>query len=365
MSSASERNGEPSTNRANVISMDEVDPEEPDWLFQDRIPRGQLTSIAGDPGVGKSTLIAELVAHVTRGDNLPASDTPSRPEPVVLLCAEDDPRTTIRPRLEDAGAILSKVKVLTGVGDKELWRASSSEHLSILRDEVLEPTQPGLMVLDPLMSYMGDVNTHRDASVREVLGPLQRLAAEHDMAVVGVRHLRKGSASKTIYRSLGSIAFTASVRSELMVGKSPDEPEERVLLHTKSNLAERAPTLGFRIQEDGIHWTGLRAVSADEVLGSSGRDAPALEEAMLFLWDQLADKPLPATEVLDRADDQSISERTLRRAKKKLDVKALKSREEDGIWYWGLTEGCHERMADFDMDPSSDQHSVERTASTS
>src|SRR5277367_4487583 len=41
------------------------------WLWQNRIPRGKITLLAGDPGTGKTTLLLDLAARLSRGEELP------------------------------------------------------------------------------------------------------------------------------------------------------------------------------------------------------------------------------------------------------------------------------------------------------
>lgn len=54
-----------------IISMDEVPVEEVEWLWYPYIPFGKLTIIHGDGGEGKTTLILQLAALLSRGEKLP------------------------------------------------------------------------------------------------------------------------------------------------------------------------------------------------------------------------------------------------------------------------------------------------------
>ena len=78
------------------------------WLWPARIPRGKLTIIDGDPGLGKSVLTLDLAARISRGQPMPFVDRePGEdvvPAGVVLLTAEDGLQDTVRPRLDAAGA---------------------------------------------------------------------------------------------------------------------------------------------------------------------------------------------------------------------------------------------------------------------
>ena len=48
-----------------------VEPETVTWLWPGYIPRGKLSILDGDPGLGKSTLALDLAARLTRGHAMP------------------------------------------------------------------------------------------------------------------------------------------------------------------------------------------------------------------------------------------------------------------------------------------------------
>ena len=82
-----------------IIGMDEVAVEEIEWLWYPYIPFGKLTIIHGDPGEGKTTLILQLAALLSRGDKLPCDDTEREPISIIYQTAEDGLGDTIKPRL--------------------------------------------------------------------------------------------------------------------------------------------------------------------------------------------------------------------------------------------------------------------------
>jgi hypothetical protein len=90
-----------------------IQPVEVAWLWNDRIPLGRITVLAGRLGCGKSILSLELAAHVTRGTDWP-DGTPCPQGSVLLLAAEDDLAGTVRPRLDAAGADAGRVVALQG-----------------------------------------------------------------------------------------------------------------------------------------------------------------------------------------------------------------------------------------------------------
>lgn len=86
------------------------------WLWPGRVPLGKLTIFAGDPGLGKSLLTANLAAHVTCGKSWPVDHSPCPVGEVMILSAEDDPEDTIVPRLSTAGADSVNNRAMKGGG---------------------------------------------------------------------------------------------------------------------------------------------------------------------------------------------------------------------------------------------------------
>ena len=83
---------------------------QPRWLARNRIPRGAVSLLIGDEGIGKSLLWVLIVAAVTTGKEMPEFGIPARAPARVLIAAitEDDWQTVVRPRLEVAGADLDR-----------------------------------------------------------------------------------------------------------------------------------------------------------------------------------------------------------------------------------------------------------------
>jgi hypothetical protein len=72
---------------------------------------------------------------------------------------------------------------------------------------------------------------------------------------------------------------------------------------------------------------------------SKGRATPAVDEAVEFLHEVLADGPMAVSEVKVLATDAGISERSLRRAQKHLGIKPRRQSigfAGGGEWYWEL-----------------------------
>lgn len=325
------------------VCVNDVVRENVRWLWMHRTPLGKMTIIVGDPGVGKSQLTLAIAAPVTRGLPIHGDPVGREPATVLILSAEDGLADTIRPRLEDLGADLSKVIALTGMQDEQgRERAINLTDVDIL-DAAIQQHKPALVIIDPLIAYVGKADTHKAGEVRGILAPLAALAERHGCAVVAVQHLNKGN-SKAVYRGQGSIDFLAACRSMLLVGKNPDDPTEKIICHLKSNLGPEMPSLSFSIEGGRFLWGDVSTVTAADILAApaNGEEKSQGEAAGDFLLDALKDGWTPSDKIIKSARGAGIAERTLWRAKTKLGVVAKKLAF-DGPWGWELpAQACQD-----------------------
>jgi hypothetical protein len=324
----------------------DVSPERVSWLWPARIPRGKLTILDGDPGLGKSALTMDLAARVSAGLALP-DGTPCDAAGVVILNAEDGLSDTILPRLLAAGGDPASVLALqavpdeSGLGERPISLPADLAHLR----RAVERVGAALVVVDPLMAFLGgDVNAHRDQDVRRALHPLSMLAGETGAAVLVVRHLNKLAGGNPLYRGGGSIGIIGAARSGLLVARDPDDTERRVLASTKCNLAKLPSSLAYSLEQtsDGalrVAWQGECAHTAESLLAAPRDDEERGErqEAIDVLRAILAAGPVPAEQAKKDARKAGIAERTLSRAKAALGVKSKKlTFTGGGAWQWSL-----------------------------
>src|SRR4051812_15502629 len=97
--------------------MSDVVPEPIHWLWRNRLARGKVTLMAGDPGLGKSQITLNAGAHVSTGTPWPDGDLCEQGS-IVILSAEDAANDTVRPRLEAADADLDRVHILEAAIEK-------------------------------------------------------------------------------------------------------------------------------------------------------------------------------------------------------------------------------------------------------
>ncbi len=340
--------GEPPQRGALVSKLaSEIKRRRVDWLWHSRLPLGMLTLIDGDPALGKSGITVDLAARVTTGRKMPHSAEAARPAAdVVFLCAEDDYARTVRPRLEAAGADLARCHCVMGVG-----RADDPLPFSLLDDMALleakvRESGATLVVIDPILSFLDSrTDTHKDQSVREALGGVKRFAERTGCAVLALRHLNKKAEGQAIYRGGGSIAFTATARVQLTVGRDPEGGAGCIVCVSKTNLGPVPQSVHYgmktmrldplpddedrsEIETSMIEWGELGAMTADEMLNQSadrGRPARESKRAEEFLRDALADGPVAVEKLIAAAEAEGISKNTLYRAKQSLGLDSVQT----------------------------------------
>lgn len=312
----------PKESDISLVCIADVEAESVSWLWFPYIPKGKLTLLEGDPGIGKSWVSLAITTAVSLGTGLPGAED-TEPQRVLLASAEDGLGDTIRPRLDAMAGNIRNVHAIKGALD------FGNGGLAILAGYI-EQVNPALVIIDPLVAYIGaGVDIHRANETRAVMAQLADIAEKHGCAILAVRHLTKGGMLKPIYRGIGSIDFAAACRSVLMAGCDPDNPQKRGIVQIKSNLAPMGKAIGYELRDGGFYWTGESDLTAARILAAedSGEGKSARDEAADFLRDELADGPVEWQQIERDRKAAGIAEITLRRARESLGVKIRREGE--------------------------------------
>ena len=328
----------PQIEGVSLVCIADVDPETISWLWRPYIPKGKLTLLEGDPGIGKSWVSLAIATAVSLGKGLPRTETVDSGS-VVIASAEDGLGDTIRPRLDAMGADVRKIHAIKGPLD------FGNGGLALLAGYIGH-VRPELVIIDPLVAYIGaSVDIHRANETRAVMARLADMAERYGCSILAIRHLTKGGTAKPIYRGLGSIDLAAACRSVLMAGCDPDDPHKRGIVQIKSNLAPTGNATGYELADGGFYWTGDSDLTAARILAveDGGESKSARDEAADFLRDELADGPIDRQQLEKDRKAAGISEITLRRARESLGVKIRREgepgRKGGGRSVWELAGG--------------------------
>jgi energy-coupling factor transporter ATP-binding protein EcfA2 len=308
-----------------LIHFDEIQSERMDFLWEPFIAKGKISLIQGDPGCGKTTLAIAVAAAVTRGEEVGGSGVYASPADVIFQPAEDGPADTIKPKLELMGAVCSRVHAI-----------DESERALALNDNRIEraiiETGAAACFIDPIQVYCKDM--HSVNGVRPLLKHLAGVAERTGAALVLIGHLNKHG-GKSAYRGLGSIDIYAAARSVLTVGKLPSDGNLRAVVQTKNNLATLGKPQAFGFDEfRGFTWLGGCDATVDEILRDKPKAESQFAKARRLLESILANgQPVASVEIMERAEREDISPKTLNRAKSELGVISIKR---GGKWFWQL-----------------------------
>lgn len=311
-----------------IIKMSDVQLQEIEWLWYPFIPYGKLTIIQGDPGDGKTTLVLNIAAKLSKGEGLDENMQIAEPINIIYQTAEDGLADTVKPRLELAGADCEKIMVIDE-SDKSL--SMIDERL----EEAIVKTGARLLILDPIQAYLGGgMYMNRANEARDMTKKLGALAEKTKCAIILIGHMNKAAGNKAAYRGMGSIDFFAVARSVLLVGRIEGEANTRAVVQIKNNLAAFGHAKAFELSESGFQWLGDYEITVDEVLGGIAPKANKMEQAKKILR-ELAEtqNAVQSNEVFELAEEHGISKRTMENAKKELGIKAKKI---NNAWYWEL-----------------------------
>jgi len=337
-----------------TIRASDVEMEGVDWLWPGRFPMGKVSVLAGEGGLSKSMLLCWIAATVSTGGPWPNHEGHSRVGSTIILSAEDDLGDTVVPRLAAAGADTSKVHLVRAVREGGKSRTFNLQSdLQKIETLIASLGDAVLLILDPVTSYLGKTDSHKNADVRSVLEPLGEMAARLHISIICNNHLNKATGGSANSRVMGSVAFTAQARAVTIVSKALEDDDLRLFLPSKMNVALLPDGLSYRvatvpislmgdveIQAPRIEWeNGTIDVTADEALQAAADDAEgrgAKADAIDFLRAELEYGRVEAEEMYKRGRKAGHADRTLRRAKQELKVV---SKQDGRIWYWSLPGG--------------------------
>jgi len=316
------------------------------WLWPGVLAMGKMVFIAGDPGLGKSQVCLYIAAIVSKGGKWPVSEENCEKGSVLILSAEDGAEDIIVPRLKAVSTDLEQIQIVKAVKvEKDKERAFDlTKDVENLRRAAKLIENVSLIIVDPISAYMGNTDSHRNTDVRAALIPAIEFAEEIGACLLCVTHLNKSGKGSALSRVTGSIAFTAAARASFLVIRDSSDPDRRLMLTLKNNLAKDTNGFAYKVCEK--KWSGITAshitwekeyidLIADEVLSTEGQSEENKGMVEEFLLQELADgSEVLCNTLYKKAKVMEIHPKALWKAKKKLGVRHKKLGFTEGfVWY--------------------------------
>lgn len=318
----------------NVEKAGDVINKEPEWLIPGYIPKYGITTIAGEGGVGKTSIWCSLVASITTGKQsfLLGEQIPfeSDPENVLVLSAEDSWSYVLRRRLEACGADLDRIGFISPEDERFVDLNFNGELLK----GIIETNRPSVVVFDPLQQFvpenlrMGDRN-----SMRKCLSPLIGYGEQYKLTSIIIAHANKQSGVWGRKRIADSSDIWDASRSVLMVGTTV-ENGIRYISPEKSNWGRLENTVLFTL-EDCVPTFKCYSVKKDkDFIQADARERniqPVVEDAKEFIIDTLKERgQMEVSELDELAKVTGISAHAMKEAKT-----ALKKEHTTHTWSIG------------------------------
>lgn len=336
--------------RPRVWTASQMAPSQPiRWLARHLIPRGAITLLIGEEGIGKSLYWVLLAAALTRGEARPELGIEAgEPKHIVLLLGENGWANMDRPRLEEAGADLDYIHLIATSED-----GTGSPAFTAFTQRLVEelPFAPALIVADPWLDTVpGNYSVKDGQQAKAALRPWREVAVKHDCGVLLVCHTNRQTTANARDKYGATSELRKTARMSLFA-QLDDETELLTIGPEKSNIVPRGVNASqFRITtceregfEDGIPvlaYVGATDYTATDLLAAKfeadrdGGDQAPRNEVDNIIKEILRDGPVASNDVFKQAEQAGVSKDQAKRAKARLRIEARK--EGDGGWYWVL-----------------------------
>jgi AAA domain-containing protein len=316
--------------------LDEIEPELVNWLYENRIAPGFISIFAGRTGYGKSFVVCDLVAALSRGDMLPFSTLKQNPTRTLFI-SEDSPRKVLAPRLIELGAIRPMIRFMTF---KAMGKYTISD-TAMLHKAYQECGSPKLLVIDPPSKFLGGIDEHKNSEVSHMLHLLVTWLEEFNVACILIMHINKqlGKGLEAVERIIGSVAWAASARMTVAFVRDPDNADQMICGGTKNNLGERAETLAYRIVKTDalakVEWIGKTNTNMEDAMNQVKKKSRGVC-ATEWLADQFRGKvEWESSELRNMAAQAGISKNALWSPEvNALPIDKKKRTTADGEVYW-------------------------------
>ena len=318
-----------------VYRFSDITDIESDWIWPNWLPRGTVSSITGDPGIGKTQVLLTVAKIVALGGEFPDGHI-CEPGIVLIFDGENGLQEEKR-RLKNMGVTESD-DGSSNIYIFSPFRAEGQpEWLNFVKhtqslEKIVAEVKPDWVIVDPLVAF----HEQKEISapdMRKLTNIQMWLAQRYNCAWTFLQHPSKDREAKGMWRMRASGDLIAGPRIQWSVNVKNASEDLLVFQVDKINNAPFPDSLLFRIDEMGVvHWTG-ETVPHSKVETRSQRDKTA---AWLTTTIRETGK-ISSKDLQDAAYKAGISWMSIRRLCPVIGIKPRKAQgEQYGHWYYEL-----------------------------
>lgn len=316
-----------------IITMEEVEEKEVQWLVPPYIPKNCITIMGGDGGSGKTSVSCGIAAAISTGkkvffDSIPENFLTCNPQKVLFLSSEDSIEYTLKTKFRKSGADLRNI-ISVSLQDR-LFK--DIKFNSPILEALIERERPALVIFDPLQSFIpSNMAMEKRNAMRDCLSCLLGLGEKYSCTFIIICHTNKRSNAWGRKRISDSADIWDIARSVLIVGQTSDG--KRYISQEKNSYSEEGQTAIFSIN-DGVtvfeQYSDKKDRDFVQEMDFCARQAPQRTDAENFIYEFLRDGKKPTKELDEAAEAAGISNHTLRRAKEQLRNRRILGVESEG-----------------------------------
>lgn len=303
----------------------EFEEEEAAWLIPGWIPEGQITLLAADGGIGKTTLWCHIFAALSNGERciLDPPDHRRKPMKIAFCSTEDSVRKKLLKKLRLAGANMANITAMDMAADKTGLLRNFKFGTKDM-DCYVRNIKPTACIFDPVQGFIPPkVNMGSRNEMRDCMAPLIVLGEEVGTTFIVVCHTNKRPKAYGRDRIADSADLWDIARSVIMGGYTENQGI-RYLSNEKNNYTELQETILFSINKagqivrEGTSWKRDKEYVLDSTVAKS---APKREDCKEFILSMLQDAPgrcMKSDELIKKAQEYNYSYKTIKSSREEL-----------------------------------------------
>lgn len=320
-------------------------PVELEHLWDPYLPKAKSVLFVADSGTGKTHSTAAFCAMFSNGRCPPMAHEIEPFSVIYLHASEDDPEEIMTVYHANGGA--DRMFHVEALDDNLAFDAKGLSHLKTL----VRQTGAKMIVADPIGKFVGAEDFNDYQSVASAIMPVRKFCRDAGVTIWGIHHQKKLGAQRgkpdVGEYVLGSVAWKAGFRGVMLGRWHPDRKGVVVFQDIKGSLLNpRGDSFCFTRRGCQIEFLN----DEPDPFNTEGETIKGKQERCeAWLRNLLKDKWVPLAYTMSEASKMGFADRTVRRARQTLGVKAKGDRRNSAI-FLALTDSTESLYNPYDDD---------------